>query len=233
MMLRLWQARIWAGRIADFLAVLSSRAMLEYTQTPGYLGAYTFQRREGSEVEILLASFWESDDAAQNFARADHERARRNPEHKDMIIDPEPRAQHYELVHLHLKSPSTSADRTPAESGSGVIMRKWQGRVPAEKSADYLDFLHATGFKDYAATPGNLGIYGLRRTADGITEYMLITLWESVAAIKRFAGEDFDKAQYYPEDKDFLLELDPLVSHYEVVLAIPYTRQISAPRVIL
>jgi len=42
-------------------------------------------------------------------------------------------------------------------------------------------------------------------------------LWESIAAIKQFAGDDYEKARYYPEDKDFLLELEPAVSHYEIL----------------
>ena len=32
-----------------------------------------------------------------------------------------------------------------------------------------------------------------------------------------FAGADYEKAVYYPEDKQFLLELDPHVTHYEVL----------------
>jgi hypothetical protein len=48
-------------------------------------------------------------------------------------------------------------------------------------------------------------------------EFLLLTLWESVAAIKRFAGEEYEKARYYPEDKDFLIEMEPFVMHYEVV----------------
>ncbi|HWZ45361.1 MAG TPA: antibiotic biosynthesis monooxygenase [Candidatus Saccharimonadales bacterium] len=233
MMLRLWQGRIWAGRIADFLSLLSSRAMQEYPQTPGFLGVYAFQRREAAAVEVLLASFWESPDAIQKYAQADHERARHSPEHKDMIIDPGPRAQHYEVAHLHLNSEATRAGGIPADSGSGVIMRKWRGRVLAENASAYLDFMRHRGFKDYAATPGNLGVYGLQRTTDGVTEFLLFTLWESVAAIKRFAGEDFEKAQYYPDSKDFLLEFERHVTHYEVVLAQPHARQTAAPQVIL
>jgi hypothetical protein len=42
-------------------------------------------------------------------------------------------------------------------------------------------------------------------------------LWESFDAIRRFAGEDYEKAHYYPEDRDFLLELEPFVEHYDVL----------------
>jgi heme-degrading monooxygenase HmoA len=225
MMVRLWNGRVWAGRVVDFLALLSSRAMQEYPQTSGYLGAYAFQRRKSGEVEVQLASFWETNESLLAFVKADQQRARHNPEHKDLLIDPEPQAEHYELAHLYL---------TPAAAaGPGVIMRQWRGRVPAGKAPDYLNFLHATGFRDYAATPGNLAVYGLQNSAEGVTQFKLITLWESVAAIRKFAGEDYEKAHYYPEDKNFLLEFEPLVTHYELVLAAPQPRQTSAPQVIL
>jgi heme-degrading monooxygenase HmoA len=100
-----------------------------------------------------------------------------------------------------------------------MIMRQWRGRVPAEKAADYLEFLKTSGFKDYASTPGNLAVYAFTRARDGITEIVLVTLWDSVEAIKRFAGDDYQKAHYYPEDKDFLLEFEPLVEHYDVAHA--------------
>lgn len=36
--------------------------------------------------------------------------------------------------------------------------------------------------------------------------------------IKKFAGEGFEKAKYYPEDAAFLLEFEPHVTHYEVLV---------------
>ena len=98
-----------------------------------------------------------------------------------------------------------------------MVMREWRGRVPAEKATEYLEFLKTSGFKDYAATPGNVAVYGFRRTLGAEAEIVLVTLWESVEAIKRFAGEDYERAHYYTEDKDFLLEFEPFVRHYEVV----------------
>lgn len=231
MMMRLWHGRVWAGRLADFLALVSSRAVPEYTQTSGYLGCYAFQQRRGTDVEVVLGSFWNTADALERFVAADRERARHNPEHKDQLIDQVPPAEHFEVSHLHIKP---GMPRMGADAGrAGFIMRQWRGRVPDAKAAAYLEFLAGSGFREYASTPGNLAVYGLRRSSGGVTEFALITLWESVAAIKRFAGEDYEKAHYYPEDKDFLLEFDPQVSHYEVVLASDPARQATAARVIL
>ena len=61
----------------------------------------------------------------------------------------------------------------------------------------------------------------LRRTDQGVTHFLLLTYWESVDAIKAFAGEDYTVARYYPEDDDYLLEREPSVTHYEVLAASP------------
>ena len=50
-----------------------------------------------------------------------------------------------------------------------------------------------------------------------ITHFITLTFWDSLESIKGFAGEDVEVAKYYPEDKDFLLEFEPNVVHYEVV----------------
>lgn len=47
---------------------------------------------------------------------------------------------------------------------------------------------------------------------------LLISLWDSMASIQKFAGPEPDKARYYPEDTEFLLELEPNVTHYEVMV---------------
>lgn len=98
-----------------------------------------------------------------------------------------------------------------------MIARTWHGAVPTTKADAYWDYLNLTGLPDYRATPGNKGVTVLRRTEGDVTHFLLITFWESVEAIKAFAGEDYEKAKYYPEDEAFLLEKEPNVTHYEVM----------------
>ena len=100
-----------------------------------------------------------------------------------------------------------------------MIARIWHGRVPASKGDAYYAYLLETGVPGYAATQGNKGVQVLRRTEEGVTHFMLVTLWESVDAIKRFAGEDHERARYYPEDDDFLIEREPRVQHFDVLAA--------------
>ncbi len=100
-----------------------------------------------------------------------------------------------------------------------MIARIWKGRALASKADQYMDYMTATGVHDLRATEGNQGVYVLRRIDGDQAEFVFISLWESFDAIKRFAGEDIDRAVYYPEDKDYLLALEPKVIHYEVLVA--------------
>jgi len=100
-----------------------------------------------------------------------------------------------------------------------MIARTWHGRVPAAKGDAYEGFLHRTGIRDIEATPGNRGMIVLRHTVDGVTHFVLTSLWDSIEAIQRFAGEDYERARYYDEDDDFLLEREPLVTHHHVAHA--------------
>ena len=98
-----------------------------------------------------------------------------------------------------------------------MIARSWHGRVPAAKADSYHDYLRQSGLADYVATPGNRGIYVLRRTEDEVTHFLLLSFWESLDAIRAFAGADHERARYYPDDDDYLLEREPFVTHYEVL----------------
>ena len=97
------------------------------------------------------------------------------------------------------------------------IARIWRGRTPASRAAEYLDFLERKGLSGYRATPGNRGVQVLLRTEGDVAEILLITWWDDYDAIRGFAGPDPERAVYYPEDDDFLLEKEPNVTHYEVV----------------
>lgn len=98
-----------------------------------------------------------------------------------------------------------------------MIARTWRGSTKEEDADAYLDYLEKTGFREYRATPGNRGVLGLRRVAGGKAEFLLVTLWESQEAIRGFAGDDVDRAVFYPEDDRFLVERQERVDHFDVV----------------
>lgn len=97
-----------------------------------------------------------------------------------------------------------------------MIARIWHGIVPEAKADAYFDYMDGTGFTNYKKTPGFIDLKVLRSNKEGLTHYLILTFWESYEAIRKFAGDDYTKAQYYPEDKEFLIEFEELVNHYEV-----------------
>jgi heme-degrading monooxygenase HmoA len=102
-----------------------------------------------------------------------------------------------------------------------MIARLWRGVTRESDKDTYFEYLKQTGLKEYASIPGNQGVWVLRRVSGGEAEFTLISLWESWDAIKAFAGADYERAVYYPEDERFLLRLDPRVTHYEVLSSPP------------
>lgn len=98
-----------------------------------------------------------------------------------------------------------------------MIARSWAGATRAADADAYLEYLRATGLAEYRATPGNRGVVALRRIAGDRAEFLLLTLWDSEEAIRRFAGDDIDRAVFYPEDDRYLVARDEKVRHYQVV----------------
>lgn len=98
-----------------------------------------------------------------------------------------------------------------------MIVRMWHGRVPTSKARAYRKFVNARAIPDYRSVAGNISVHILERTEGDITHFITLTFWKDLESIKAFAGEDVEAARYYPEDKDYLLEFEPAVVHYEVV----------------
>jgi heme-degrading monooxygenase HmoA len=98
-----------------------------------------------------------------------------------------------------------------------MIARIWRGVVRLEDADEYGGYIADTGFAEYGKTAGNRGAWMLRRDEGERTEFLTFTLWDSVEAVKAFAGEDYEAAVLYPEDERYLIEHDPKVKHYEVV----------------
>lgn len=97
-----------------------------------------------------------------------------------------------------------------------MIARTWKGVVRTEDADAYAAYVHETGIAEYEATPGNRGAWLLRRDEDGRTEIVTFSLWESLDAVRAFAGDDVEAAVFYPEDDRYLVDRDERVTHYEV-----------------
>ena len=97
-----------------------------------------------------------------------------------------------------------------------MIVRLWHGRTSKENFEAYTQFMREMAAPDYASVEGNLGCYFLRRLDEEAAHFLLVTLWESIDAVRAFAGPNPEVAKYYPEDDDFLLEKELTSQLYEV-----------------
>jgi heme-degrading monooxygenase HmoA len=98
-----------------------------------------------------------------------------------------------------------------------MLARTWRGATRADDAERYLDYLRTTGLADYARVPGHRRTLTLRRADGDRAEFLIVTLWDSMDAVRRFAGDEPGRAVFYPEDDRFLVARDDHVTHYEVV----------------
>jgi len=100
-----------------------------------------------------------------------------------------------------------------------LIARIWHGVTKACDSDAFLGYIRQTGEKAYRETEGNTAVLILRRAENDTADFLLISLWNSLDAVKNFAGDDYEKAVYlFPGDEKYLIELEPNVAHYEAIL---------------
>ena len=97
-----------------------------------------------------------------------------------------------------------------------MIARVWKGAVRRHDGDAYARYMQDTGVAGTAGTPGNRGVWMLRRDVGDRTEFVMFTLWDSLEAVKAFAGDDPETAVFYPEDDRFLVERDLTTAHYQV-----------------
>jgi heme-degrading monooxygenase HmoA len=71
---------------------------------------------------------------------------------------------------------------------------------------------------DYGSVDGLERLYFLRRNEGDVTHFLLVTIWDSMESVRQFAGDEPEKAKYYSEDGDFLLEKEETSALYEVFL---------------
>jgi|SRR5882757_4577101 len=100
-----------------------------------------------------------------------------------------------------------------------MIARMWRGWAATTASADlYEEFLRSEFLPAAYSIPGFKGAAVLRRAAGNEVEFTTITRFESIEAIKRFAGEDFEAAHVAPRARELLSRFEPRCVHSELVI---------------
>jgi heme-degrading monooxygenase HmoA len=97
-----------------------------------------------------------------------------------------------------------------------MIARTWRGWTAPEDADAYVDYLNKTGMLAYRSTPGNRGAWILRRPVGERVEFVTLSFWDSMAAVRAFAGDEPERAVFYPEDDRFLVDREVTVHHFEL-----------------
>ncbi len=97
-----------------------------------------------------------------------------------------------------------------------MIARLWRGWTSLDDADAYVAYVERTGIEGYRATPGNRGAWILRRLHADRAEICTLSFWDSLDAIRAFAGEDVEQAVFFPEDDRYLIDRELRVAHYEV-----------------
>jgi uncharacterized protein YciI/heme-degrading monooxygenase HmoA len=105
----------------------------------------------------------------------------------------------------------------PAEREKGMILRMWKARSTVEKAREYIQHATKKVFPALRVIEGHRGALLLRRAAGSADEFVVLTLWESMEAVRRFAGVRPEKAVVEPEAQAILTSFDDCVTHFEVV----------------
>ena len=98
-----------------------------------------------------------------------------------------------------------------------MISRQWRGLAGPAHADEYVEHLRKETFPQLSNIPGFIDASILRRNVEEGVEFLIVTRWDSIEAIQRFAGREADVAVVPPKVHDMMIEYDRKVRHYEVV----------------
>jgi heme-degrading monooxygenase HmoA len=99
-----------------------------------------------------------------------------------------------------------------------VIVRAWHATATAEGADAYHQHFTRAVLPALQPIDGYHGAYLLRRDHDGHIELQVLTVWDSLDAIRRFAGTNPDHAVVEPDAQAALASYDTTVTHHSVLV---------------
>jgi heme-degrading monooxygenase HmoA len=100
-----------------------------------------------------------------------------------------------------------------------MIARVWRGSALPEKAEDYEKHLEMSVLPELRQIDGFQGVYLMRQASSEGVEFVVMTLWESMDAVHKFAGENAEVAVVAPAARALFREYDGMVKHFEVVFS--------------
>jgi len=106
----------------------------------------------------------------------------------------------------------------PLDDPPRLIARIWQGRTQASRAEEYTRYLYEAGVRKIAAIPGNRGVQMVRMVRDDVADFEVLSYWDSLDAVRLFAGDDIEKVRHLPRDPEYMIGPAPVVRHFEVIV---------------
>jgi heme-degrading monooxygenase HmoA len=97
-----------------------------------------------------------------------------------------------------------------------MIARHWRGWTEIQNADAYETLLADRVLPGLNGVEGYRGGYVLRHDGERDVEFVIVNLFDSLEAVKRFAGEDYAIPVFEPEAKTLLSRVEPIAMHYEV-----------------
>lgn len=98
-----------------------------------------------------------------------------------------------------------------------MISRQWRGLAKPAFADAYVEHLRAETFPALRKLAGFDGASILRRTLREGVEFVIVTKWQSLDAIRAFAGPNAETAVVPDNVHAMMVDYDRVVRHYEVV----------------
>ena len=95
-----------------------------------------------------------------------------------------------------------------------MIARLWHGYTRPADAGTYHEMLLSSILPGIHRIPGYKGSYVLRKEGKDEVEFITLTFWESIDAIREFAGPDYELSVIAPEAASLLVRHDELSTHY-------------------
>jgi uncharacterized protein len=118
---------------------------------------------------------------------------------------------------IRLNEPSEPGSQAASSPPQGKILRMWKGCSTAHRANEYVQHACGNVFPRLRAIEGYRGAYLVRRAVNDRMEFTVLTCWESMDAVRKFAGAEPEKAVIDPEARAMLTDFDESVTHFEII----------------
>ncbi|MBV9727243.1 MAG: antibiotic biosynthesis monooxygenase [Gammaproteobacteria bacterium] len=100
-----------------------------------------------------------------------------------------------------------------------MVARLWRALARADQAQEYIRHLRTETFPAVRKIPGFIDASILSRPLGPGIEFLIVTRWDSMEAIARFAGADPEVAVVPAKAAAMMIEYDARARHFEVIVA--------------